>query len=70
MEEHKELLRACYQLLKKQDQTCYVINIHSQTVSLDCETEVDGLSLQEHIKEYLENNEVNPEEFDNGEVNV
>lgn len=70
MEEHYELLRACYQLLKKQGQTCYVLNIHSQIVSLDEEVECDGLSLQEQIKDFLECNDIDPDKFDNGEVNV
>ena len=70
MKESDELLRAVYQLLSKQDKTPYVINIHSQTVNLDADCELDGMSLQEHIKDYLENNDIDPYLFDSDSVEV
>lgn len=70
MEEHNELLRACFQLLRKQEHSCYVINMHEQIVNLDSEVECDGAGLQDMIKDYLESNDIDIDELDNGEVNV
>lgn len=68
MKEEFELLRAAFQLLHKQDKSPYVLNAHYQIVNLDKDCEVDGMSLQEHIKDFLESNDVDPYEFDNDEV--
>lgn len=63
--EAKELLRAAFQLIHKQDKSPYVLNVQSQTVMLDKDTEVDGASVMDMISEFLEDNEVDPYELDN-----
>lgn len=68
MKEEYELLRAAFQLLHKQDKSGYVLNLHSQLVNLDADVECDGMSLQEHIKDFLEGEGVDPYEFDNGDI--
>ena len=47
------LLRACMELLKKQNNTPYVINLLSETVFYD-EAECDGYCLMDDIKSELE----------------
>lgn len=47
------LLKACMELLKKQDESPYVLNILSETIFYD-ECECDGYCLCEDIKSFLE----------------
>ncbi len=49
---HQKLLRATYQLLKKQDNSCYVLDVLHQTSVWDGVTG-DGGCLLEEIESYL-----------------
>lgn len=50
----KELLKACVDLLNKQDESYYVLNLLDETINYDgCEC--DGNCLLEDIKNFLEN---------------
>jgi len=52
-ERAKVLLKACYDLLQKQQESHYVLNLLEETVYYD-EADCDGYCLQEDIKNFLE----------------
>lgn len=55
MEDRKDiLLKACYELLKKQDDSSFVLNLLSETVYYD-EANCDGYCLMEDIQTELGN---------------
>ena len=56
MERALELLKACRDLLNKQNKTIYVLNMLTETVHYDG-TECDGSCLLEDIECYLEDAE-------------
>ena len=49
----KVLLKACLELLKKQDNSVYVLNLLATTVFYDG-ADCDGCCLMEDIENYLE----------------
>lgn len=52
IERAKELLKVAYDLLKRQDDSCYVLNLLEETAYWDgCEC--DGYCLMEDIAEFL-----------------
>ena len=53
------LLRAAYQLLKKQDQSYYVLNLLEETSVWD-EATCDGYCLMEESKDLLEEMGIDP----------
>ena len=54
------LLRAAYQLLKKQDQSHYVLNLLEEDTVWD-EATCDGYCLMEEAKDLLEEVGINPD---------
>lgn len=54
------LLRAAYQLLKKQDKSFYVLNLLEQSTVWDG-TDCDGYCLMEELQYLLEDNNVDPD---------
>lgn len=57
------LLRAAYQLLRKQDESSYVLNICEQSTVYDG-ADCDGCCLMEDIGDILDENGVDKEEMD------
>jgi hypothetical protein len=53
MDRKTELLIAAYKLLKKQDDSCYVLDLLSETVNYD-DAECDGSCLMDDIEACLD----------------
>ena len=52
-ERAKVLLKACFDLLQKQQESYYVLNLLRETINYD-DADCDGYCLQEDIKDFLE----------------
>ena len=60
------LLKAAYQLLKQQDESCYVLNLLEETTIWDG-TDCDGYCLMEEIQMVLRDEGIDPDELEKRE---